>query len=112
MQFCFPSYISILRVSLLATRISLAPGSSISEAMNEQTFGRPDNGDVDKGWAILAVCWAFVACAFISTVLRVWVRVRLTRNMGPDDYNIIVAMVSIAVNWQDQASRSYAALIT
>ena len=64
--------------------------------MIEQTFARPDNGDVNKGWAVLAVCWAFVACAFISTVLRVWVRVRLTRNMGPDDYNMIVAMVSIA----------------
>lgn len=64
--------------------------------MKEQTFARPDNGDVDKGWAVLAVCWAFVACAFISTVLRVWVRVRLTRNMGPDDFNMIAAMVSIA----------------
>lgn len=63
--------------------------------MIEQTFARPDNGDVDKGWAVLAVCWAFVACAFISTVLRVWVRVRLTRNMGPDDYNMMVAMVNL-----------------
>ena len=64
--------------------------------MKEQTFARPDTGDVNRGWAVLAVCWAFVACAFISTVLRVWVRVRLTRNMGPDDFNMIAAMVSIA----------------
>ena len=62
--------------------------------MIEQTFARPESEDVDRGWVVLAVCWAFVACAFISTVLRVWVRVRLTRNMGLDDYNMIVAMVS------------------
>lgn len=62
--------------------------------MKEQIFARPSTGDVDKGWAVLAVCWAFVACAFISTVLRVWVRVRLTRNMGPDDFNMIAAMVT------------------
>lgn len=64
--------------------------------MKEQTFARLDNGDVDKGWVVLAVCWASVTCAFISTVLRVWVRVRLTRNMGPDDFNMVAAMVSIA----------------
>ena len=62
--------------------------------MKEQFFTQPDNGDVDRGWAILAVCWAFVTCAFISTALRVWVRAKLTRNLGSDDYNMMIAMVS------------------
>ena len=62
--------------------------------MKEHIFARPDNGDVDQGWALLAVCWAFVTCAFISTALRVWVRMRLTRNLGWDDYNMMIAMVS------------------
>ena len=72
--------------------------------MKEQIFARPETGDTNKGWAVLAVCWAFVACAFISTVLRVWVRVRLTRNMGPDDFNMIAAMVSIP-GWSTDKSR-------
>ena len=92
-----PAFSTSISCNLLChLLVHLALRSSIFEAMIEQTFARPDNGDVDKGWAVLAVCWAFVACAFISTVLRVWVRVRLTRNMGPDDYSMIVAMVSIA----------------
>ena len=81
--------------------------------MKEQIFARPETGDTNRGWAVLAVCWAFVACAFISTVLRVWVRVRLTRNMGPDDFNMIAAMVSIAgwLKLQEQTFRSYVQLI-
>lgn len=62
--------------------------------MKEQSFVQPDNGDVDQGWALLAVCWVFVTFALISTILRVWVRTRLTRNLGSDDYNMIIAMVS------------------
>ncbi|KAK0507763.1 hypothetical protein JMJ35_009652 [Cladonia borealis] len=65
--------------------------------MKEQIFARPETGDTNRGWAVLAVCWAFVACAFISTVLRVWVRVRLTRNMGPDDFNMIAAMTTTLI---------------
>lgn len=62
--------------------------------MKQQTFTPPDNGDVDQGWAILAVCWAFVICALVSTILRVWVRARLTHNLSLDDYNMMIAMVS------------------
>ncbi|KAL2048398.1 hypothetical protein N7G274_000309 [Stereocaulon virgatum] len=65
--------------------------------MKEQDFTQPDNGDVDQGWAILAVCWAFVTCAFILTALRVWVRIRLTRNLGSDDYNIMIAMTTTLI---------------
>ena len=61
--------------------------------MKQETFTPPDNGDVDQGWAILAICWAFIACALISTMLRVWVRSQITRNLGGDDYFAVAAMV-------------------
>ena len=64
--------------------------------MKQETFSRPSNGDVDQGWAILAICWAFIACALLSTMLRVWVRSRLTHNLGGDDHVAVAAMVRIA----------------
>lgn len=76
--------------------------------MKEQFFAQPDNGDVDQAWALLAVCWAFVTCALVSTILRVWVRARLTRNLGSDDYNMMIAMVSNLVYF-DRSSRCYKA---
>ena len=64
--------------------------------MREIVFFRPDDDDdVDQGWAILAVCWLFIALALISTLLRVWVRWRITRNLGSDDWVMVVAMVGI-----------------
>ncbi|KAL6717791.1 hypothetical protein ACLMJK_003876 [Lecanora helva] len=62
--------------------------------MKAETFAKPDGGDVDQGWAVLAVCWAFVTCAFISTLLRVWVRWKITRNIGADDWVIVAAMMT------------------
>ena len=62
--------------------------------MKEHQFTRPLDGDRSQGWAILAVCWAFVTTAFATTILRVWVRMRLTRNLGWDDYYMVIAMVS------------------
>lgn len=61
--------------------------------MKQETFTRPLDGDVDQGWAVLAICWAFIACALVSTMLRVWVRLRITRNLGSDDYVAVAAMV-------------------
>ena len=69
--------------------------SCARRSMKEFQFSRPPDGDRSQGWAILAVCWAFLTAAFATTVLRVWVRVRLTRNLGWDDYNMMIAMVSI-----------------
>lgn len=63
--------------------------------MKEYQFSRPPDGDRSQGWAILSVCWAFVLAALATTVLRVWVRVRLTRNLRWDDHNIIIAMVRL-----------------
>ena len=63
--------------------------------MKQETFTRPLDGDVDQGWAVLAICWAFIVCALISTMLRVWVRLRITHNLGSDDYVAVAAMVRI-----------------
>lgn len=55
--------------------------------MNEETFSVPPNGDVDQGLALVVV-------AFVSTVTRIWIRARVTRNLGWDDFFILLAMVS------------------
>ncbi len=60
--------------------------------MKTYTFTDP-GGDTDQGWALISVTWAFVVAALVSTILRVWVRGNLTRNMGADDWTMIVAMV-------------------
>ena len=72
--------------------------------MKAQTFSRPVDGDRDQGWAIVSVCWAFVTLALISTLLRVWVRSRITRNLGWDDYNMMIAMVKGHLCWKAEAS--------
>ena len=50
--------------------------------MQEVIFPLPEGGDVDQGWAVLSVCMSFVLLAFLSTVLRVVVRTKITRNLG------------------------------
>ena len=61
--------------------------------MKQYNFSEPEGGDQSQGWALLSVTWAFVLCATITTLLRVWVRARLTRNMGADDWTIVAALV-------------------
>lgn len=56
-------------------------------------FPEPLGGDVNLGWALLAVTWSLVALALVSTILRIWVRARITRNLSWDDYTMAVAMV-------------------
>ncbi|CAL8582198.1 hypothetical protein XPA_007867 [Xanthoria parietina] len=58
--------------------------------MKPETFYPSPNGDEDNGKKYLGAAWALVVCATLSTCVRVWVRGRLTRNMGWDDYNMIV----------------------
>lgn len=79
--------------------------------MKEETFTRPPDGDVNQGWAVLAICWAFIACALVSTMLRVYVRLRITRNLGLDDYVAVVAMVRIRISnknpWRTTTDRLF-----
>lgn len=66
--------------------------------MKAETFGPNPHGDQDKGWTLLAVCWAFVICALTTTGLRLWIRSRLTRNLGWDDGIMVFAMVCITLH--------------
>ena len=50
--------------------------------MQDVIFPQPEGGDVDQGWAVLAVCLSLVLLALVSTVLRIWVRIRITNNIG------------------------------
>ncbi|KAL8663466.1 MAG: hypothetical protein Q9168_008094 [Polycauliona sp. 1 TL-2023] len=57
-------------------------------------FSPPPDGNRSQGWALLSVCWSLVTVALASTILRVWVRTRLTRNLGWDDGHIVIAMIT------------------
>lgn len=50
--------------------------------MQEVIFPRPEGGDVDQGWALLAVCMSLVLLALLSTVVRIVVRTKITHNIG------------------------------
>jgi len=64
--------------------------------MKAETFTPNPHGDEEKGWALIPVCWALVLGALVSTILRVYIRARLTRNLGWDDTVMVVTMVSTA----------------
>lgn len=49
--------------------------------------------DVNRGPEILAICGTLVGLALALVILRVWVRVKMVKHLGADDYTIIVAMV-------------------
>ncbi|KAL8713751.1 MAG: hypothetical protein Q9220_002277 [cf. Caloplaca sp. 1 TL-2023] len=61
--------------------------------MKQETFYPSPYGDEDNGRAYLGAAWALVTCATTSTIVRTWVRGRLTRNMGWDDYHMIIGQV-------------------
>ena len=69
--------------------------------MKEYTFSMPDGGDESQGWALLAVCWAFVAVAIFTTILRIFVRTKLTHNLGADDWVMVVCVVGLAAGHQN-----------
>ncbi|KAF1955743.1 hypothetical protein CC80DRAFT_414873 [Byssothecium circinans] len=48
----------------------------------------------NRGPELTAVCSTFVAMAFVSTVLRVHVRLRMVRNFGWDDGWMVLAMLT------------------
>lgn len=73
--------------------------------MKNYEFVPAPEGDVNQGWALLAVTWAFVLTAFATIVVRIFVRARLTRNLGADDYTIVVAMVGLFYSFLPQASK-------
>lgn len=49
--------------------------------------------NINKGPAILRACSTVTLLALFSVCARIWVRVRMVRKTGPDDYAILFAMM-------------------
>ena len=61
--------------------------------MKDYQFTPPHGGNESQGWALLSVCWAFVTVASITTLLRVFIRTKLTHNFGADDTVMVMCLV-------------------
>jgi hypothetical protein len=48
----------------------------------------------DKGPKILAVLWTLTGLTTVMVIARVYIRLKLLRNFGTDDYLIVASMVS------------------
>ena len=94
------SYLSSWRTCEVALSLALPFNNESSRVscllfnMKDYQFPVPDGGDQSQGWALLAVCWSFLLAALATTVLRFYVRAKLTRNLGADDWTILAATVS------------------
>ena len=47
----------------------------------------------DKGPKILSVLWTLTGFTTLMVVARIWIRARIVRNFGLDDYLTVIAMV-------------------
>ena len=57
-------------------------------------FTPPPNGDENQGVRYIAAAWILVMSALISSIVRIFIRSHITRNMGADDWWMIVTMIS------------------
>jgi hypothetical protein len=66
-------------------------------AITVSLLSRPGNFDKfrDRGPLILGVATGMTASAILLVLARVYVRLRMTRSWGLDDYAILVALVSV-----------------
>ncbi|KAI0586086.1 hypothetical protein TUN199_01042 [Pyrenophora tritici-repentis] len=48
----------------------------------------------NRGPELTAICSTFVSLAFITTVLRVWIRTRIVKAFGADDYWMMAALIA------------------
>ncbi|TPX18570.1 uncharacterized protein E0L32_002427 [Thyridium curvatum] len=51
----------------------------------------------DRGPELAAVCWTFVTTAFVATALRCYVRTRIVKRFGLDDWTMLAALVSFII---------------
>lgn len=54
----------------------------------------PPGGDQNRGYIIIVVNSVLAALCSITIALRIYIRTRILDNIGPDDYTILVALVS------------------
>lgn len=55
--------------------------------------GNSNDDGVDTGSAIVAILGSMTAVSAVFVAARLFVRIKLLRNLGLDDYFIVVAMV-------------------
>lgn len=55
---------------------------------------RPADGDQDRAATLLAVVISTTLLSTATVLLRVYTRIKVIRNLGWDDYTIIVAQVT------------------
>ncbi|KAB5560195.1 integral membrane protein, partial [Coniochaeta sp. 2T2.1] len=53
--------------------------------------------DINRGGQILAICGTLTALCLVIVVLRTWVRARIIRQVGADDWTMIAAMTVLFV---------------
>ena len=58
----------------------------------------PLGEDENRGPTINIVNWTFTAVATLCVVLRLFGRLRLTNNVGWDDFWILVSIVSVPIS--------------
>lgn len=54
----------------------------------------PPDGDVNKGPVVLAITYVTTSIALVAVALRMFVRVKIVKSVGWDDYAILLASVS------------------
>ena len=57
------------------------------------TLPEPAHGDYDRSGELDALAWTWVILAGIFVSMRIYSRLRLTRNMWWDDYVMMLTMV-------------------
>ena len=80
--------------------------------VKEEHYTLPPSGNEDQGHKYIAAAWVLVMAALFSSLVRIAVRSRLTRNMGSDDWWMIITMISnlvglgfVTQEWRDGEGR-------
>jgi hypothetical protein len=60
----------------------------------------------NRGPELMAVMVSFFTASFVSCLLRLYVRAFMVRALKPDDWLMTLAMVRLAVNYNDDPSRA------
>lgn len=55
-----------------------------------------DLEDENRGPKILGVLWSLTALTTLVVMARMYIRIRMLKNFGPDDWLIAVSMVSLS----------------
>ena len=66
----------------------------MSNTMSHGLYVRDD--EVNNGTSMIAIVGTFTGLSALFVAARLYVRIRLLRNLGLDDYLIVLAMVSLA----------------